>query len=349
MAILRWTLLLAALAASAQEAAPFASASRDPWLPQAEWVVRGDRLEDPEDGFRRASVQLRLRWSLDLDGLHLEAGSRSALGSDGNRLNPPRWDQQPSNGTQLDVARGEFTWVSERAFATASLGFQQNHLLASEAIWDRDLRLLGAGGRLGFRSGGGLVQEAGIRGVAGRVRTILGGRVDLAAAQAVLKLDTGAWSWTAHLGRWVLDWDPGVERLRRLPGHDPLARQEMTLDAAGAAVTWHARLPVELHWFGTRNPATDDSSEEVQAVIGSRARRYWPQLILTWQRLSATGVLYPVNGDEWWFYRRARGPRVDLALPLPGRWVASLTLLRQTADGETYAVRRQMVVLTRRF
>jgi hypothetical protein len=87
----------------------------------------------------------------------------------------------------------------------------------------------------------------------------------------------------------------------------------------------------------------------VQVTAGSRERVYWPQLSFTWQRLSSTGTLYPVNGDEWWFYRRARGPRFEAALPLPGRWIASVVVLRQRADGDEYRVTRKLLVLMKRF
>lgn len=352
MPIPRWTFLLAALAAFGQEAAPFRPAAADPWRPDWELTLRGDRLSDPGDpagGFRRSSVQLRLRWSWTLDALRMEAGTRSAAGSDGNRFNPPRWDQQPSNGTQLDVARGRLAWATPQTFGSLSLGLQENGLLTSQEIWDRDLRFLGAEGRMGLRDAEGRVEEAGLRAATGRVRNILGGEVDLAAWQAVLKVDTGAWSWTAHAGRWTLAWDPGGRRLRRLPGRDPLARQHLALDAAGAGTRWNAILPLEARWFGARNRETGETSEEVQVLAGSRERVYWPQTAFTWQRLSSTGTLYPVNGDEWWFYRRARGPRFDLALPFPGNWVATLSYLRQTADGEGYAVSRTMLVLLKRF
>src|SRR5512133_1434007 len=190
--IRRWTLHLVAALAFGQEAAPFPQEPPGFWQPAWELTLRGDQLSDPgqaTESFRRAGAQLRLRWSWDLPALHLEAGSRSALGSDGNRLNPPRWDQQPSNGTQLDVAHAALSWVTARTFGTLDLGLQESRLLSSQALWDRDLRLLGAGGTAGVRGPGGALQEASLRGMTGRVRTILGGQVDLAAAQVVLKLD----------------------------------------------------------------------------------------------------------------------------------------------------------------
>ncbi|HEX4845693.1 MAG TPA: hypothetical protein VFV26_05695 [Geothrix sp.] len=352
MPIRRWTFPLVAALAFGQEAAPFPPEAPGSWKPAWEWTLRGDQLSDPgyaPASFRRAGIQLRLRWTWDFGALRLEAGTRSAMGSDGNRLNAPRWDQQPSNGTQIDMVRGEVSWVGERAFGALSVGVQENGLMSSQGLWDRDLRLLGVGGTAGFRGLEGLLQEAGVRVAVGRVRTPLGGEVDLAAGQAVLKLDTGPWSWTAHAGRWTLGWEPGVARLRPLPGRSALERQRMVVDAGGASGTWNSAFPWSARWFQARNPETRETSEEVQVTAGSRERVYWPQLSFTWQRLSSTGTLYPVNGDEWWFYRRARGPRFEASLPLPGRWIASVVYLRQRADGDEYPVTRKMLVLMKRF
>jgi hypothetical protein len=352
MSIRRWTLFLAAAAAFGQEAVPFPREPSEPWKPAWELSLRNDQLSNPVDtgaSFQRTDLQLRLRWDWELEPLRFVAGIRSALGSDGNQFNAPRWDQQPSNGTQVDMAHADLSWVTERTFGGLCLGFQENGLLVSQALWDRDLRLLGVEGIAGVRDTAGLIQEASLRGVAGRVRTILGGQVDVAAGQAVLKVDTGSWSWTAHAGRWELSWDPGPERLRPLPGHGVTERQRMLVDARGASGKWNTVFPLEARWFGSRNRETGETSEEVQATAGSRERIYWPQLSFTWQRLSSTGTLYPVNGDEWWFYRSARGPRYDLSLPLPGRWLATFTFLHQTADGETYPITRKMLTLVKRF
>lgn len=352
MQIHRWAPLLAAAFAFGQEPAPFPSERPNPWKPAWELTLRGDQLTNPvevSDSFRRASVQLRLRWTWELDRIRFEGGTRSALGSDANRFNAPRWDQQPSNGTQLDVARVAGAWVSPIAFGTLSLGFQENGLLTSQALWDRDLRFLGAGGALGLRQADGPVQEAGFRAVVGRVRNILGGEVDLAAAQFVLKLDTGPFSWSTHLDRWQLSWNAAGVRLRALPTQRGDLRQRMSMEAVGASGTWHAVLPLEARWFRSRNPESLETSEEVQVLAGSRERLYWPQLAFTWQRLSSTGTLYPVNGDEWWFYRRARGPRFDVSMPFPGHWVATLVYLRQQADGDAYQITRTMLVLVKRF
>jgi hypothetical protein len=352
MPLRRWILPLATAVAYGQEAAPFPAEPINPWKPAWELTLRGDKLSDPgepSDRFSRTGIQLRLRWTWEFEALQGTFGVRSAMGSDGNQFNSPRWDQQPSNGSQVDVAHIGTTWVSERAFGSLQVGFQENGLLASQALWDRNIRLLGAGGMAGFRSADGLLQEASVRAIAGRVRNVLGGRGDLAAGQVVLKLDTGPVSWTAHAGRWQLAWDAGDERLRRLPGHSPTERQKLVVDAGGLAVKWNAVLPLEARWFQSINRDTKETSEEAQLTAGSRERLYWPQVSFTWQRLSSTGTLYPVNGDEWWFYRRAEGPRFDLSVPLPGKWLGSFVYLRQESGGETYHVTRKLLVFVKRF
>ena len=221
--------------------------------------------------------------------------------------------------------------------------------MTSQALWDRDLRFLGAGGMAGVREAEGLLPEASLRGAVGRVRNILGGSGDLAAGQVVLKLETGPWSWAAHAGRWRLSWDPGEERLRRLPGHDPFARQRMEVDAGGASGKWNTVFPWEARWFRSGNRDTGETSEEFQATAGSRERVYWPQISFTWQRLSSTGTLYPVNGDEWWFYRRAKGPRYDVSMTLPGHWITTFVHLRQRSEGDDYPITRTMLILMKRF
>lgn len=352
MLLRRWTLALAAATAFGQETVPFPQAETSPWAPAWELTLRADELAEPNlpsDSFRRAGLQLRLRWTWEWEPLKLVVGTRSAVGSDGNQFNAARWDQQPSNGSQLDVAHGDLSWTTERTFGTLRLGLQENGLLSSPALWDRNLRFLGAGGLVGFRGAEGLLQEASFRVAAGRVRNILGGRGDLLAGQLVLKLDTGPFSWTAHAGRWWHAWDPGEERLRRLPGHDPLVRQRMTVDAGGAAVKWNAVFPWEARWFQSKNRESGEDSEEVQVSAGSRERTWWPQVSFTWQRLSSTGTLYPLNGDEWWFYRRAKGPRFEAALPLPGQWILSLVYLRQQSEGEEYEATRKLLILVKRF
>lgn len=348
----RWLLPLIASAAFGQEAASYFPEPIDRGHFAYELTLWRDQVQDPRTpsiSFSRLGAQLRLRYTWEQDGLRLVAGTRSAAGTDGNRFNLPRWDQQPSNGTQLDLAHADLSWVTAQTFGTLRLGFQENLLVTSQAMWDQDLRFLGAGGSAGVRDLDGLLGEASLRGAAGRVRDILGGDVDLAAVQAVLKTDVGPTSWTLHAGRWGLAWDPGSARLRRLPSGSATDRQRLVVDAGGVSGTWHSTFPLAFSWSASRDRATGETSGEAQLSVGSRERLYWPFLAYTWQRLSATGSLYPVNGDEWWFYRRARGPRVDLAVPLQGHWRVSLSVIQQRPEGVSGLSTRSLLALTRRF
>jgi len=352
MTLCRWIPIVATAFAMGQEAQPFTPEPASPWQPA--WAVRAryDQLTEPEYpafGFHRTGLELKLRWEGEWGPVRGEVGTRSALGSDANRLNGPRWDQAPSNGTQLDVASVAWSGAWAWGFGAVRAGLQENPLLAPQAMWSRELRATGLSGSVGLRSAGGLVQEAGLRAVAGRVRTLLGGDMDLRAAQGVLKLDTGAWSWTAYAGQWRLDWDGGGHRNLALPGQAPAARQHLVVANIGTGALWNGPLPLEARWSGCRNAERHETSEELQFTAGSRERVWWPQVSWTWQRLSSTGTLYPVNGDEWWFYRAARGARLEAALALPGRWVAAVSYLRQREDGESYQVRRTMVTLNKRF
>lgn len=352
MAIWGWLPLLVATLGLAQEAAPFPAETHKPWLPAWELSLRNDRvsgLEYRQDDLHRTDLQLRLRWSAEWDGLRVVGGIRSALGSDGNKYNVVRFDQEPSNGTQLDLARVDLTRVSPALFGCASLGFQENRLVTSQAMWDPDLRFLGGALSAGARSVDGSVQEAGVRLEAGRVRNIQGMDMDLVAGQLVLKFDTGWVTWTLHADRWNLAWKEGQERLEAVAGHESDARQRLDLVSWGAGMKLCGPAPVELRWFHSRNRGAREDSEEFQVSVGSRERPWWPQAMYTWQRLSPASVLYPVNGDAWWLFQNARGPRYELALPLPGQWLVSVAYMRQEEFGGEYLVRRRTLQVVKRF
>lgn len=350
MELRRWLPVLAGTLALAQGGPPFDPAPSRPWPPAWEFTARTDRLTGPDagpDGLGRTGAQLRLRWTVPWRSLEFTAGSRSALGSDGNRFNGLRWDQQPSNGTRWDLARAEWTGSAPAWFGRVRLGFQENLLLASQAVWDRDLRFLGGAAAVGWRSPGGRIPEAGLRAEAGRVRHLLGGDVRLAAIQGLLKAEAGPWSFTAHAARWHLAWDQGPARLGPLPGR--AGRQAMDLDAWGAGVRRLGPVLLDLQAMQARNPATGATSEEFQAGAGGLERPWRPRVQGTWQRLSATGTLYPVNGDQWWYYRAARGARLEVSLPLPRRWLLAFAYLRQREDGAGDVVIRRGWTLAKRF
>lgn len=321
-----------------------------PWLPAWELTLRGDRIDLPEEGRRlleRSSARLRLKWTWEEGPWSAALGSWSALGSDPNRLNVERYDQQPSNGTRLDAAWVQVRGASDLGFLELRLGHQENPLLSQESLWDKDLRLNGAALRAAFR--GESLQELGIRATVGRVATLQDGNVVLAAAQAVVRVDTGPLSWTAHAGRWRLTWDATAHRERGLPGSTDV-RPELTQDVLGAAVTWHGTLPVELKAIRHRDPDTKQDGEEFQAWIGGRGRPWWPQLGYVWQRFEARGTFTPVNGDDWWFIANARGPRYEAALPLPRKWLLVATYVRHRSFMPwTYPVDRRLLQLIKRF
>lgn len=354
MTLLRCLSLLFTTGLMAQSPEYFPEEATEWWRPQWEVRLRAERIStvsSEADGLdlRREGAQLRLRWEGGWDHLQIRLGTRSAFGSDGNVFNIWRYDQLPSNGTRLDLARIDLMAASEKAFGEFRVGFQENPLISSESLWDPDLRFLGASARAGLRAPLGLVQEAGLRFAAGRVRTLQGGDVDLAAGQAVLKLDTGPLSWTAHGGRWVLRWRAGYGRLHAIPGREARDLQRLALDAYGLAVSWNAILPVEVRTISHRNSDTHEHGSQFQVLAGSIERPFRPRFSYTWQTLSRADSLYPVNGDQWWFFRNARGGRYEVALPLPRQWLFSAVFLRQQTYGGEYPVARRMVTLTKRF
>ncbi len=128
-----------------------------PWLPAWELTLRGDRIDDPEEGRRiveRGSARLRLLWSWEQGAWSGALSSWSALGTDGNRFNADRYDQQPSNGTRLDAAWIQVRGASDSGFLELRLGHQENPLLSQESLWDKDLRLSGATLRAAYRGTG---------------------------------------------------------------------------------------------------------------------------------------------------------------------------------------------------
>jgi len=344
------TALLVSFPLLAQEAPFFQEEAPKPWLPAWELTLRADRtsIRFPSAwDIDRSWARLRLRWTFEGEAWAAGLGTRSSVGSDGNRFNTPRYDQQPSNGTQWDQAWFSLHVQSPHSFGELKLGLQENALISQESLWDQDLRLNGASLRAALRND--QVQEFGLRATAGRVRTLPGGRVDLVAAQVVMRLDTGPFSWLAHGGRWRLDFDASDEREHPVPGVASNLRQRLTLDAVGGAWTWHAQFPVELRVIHQKNPDTRESGAEYQAWLGSRNHVWWPQLGYVWQRYDHTGTLYPVGGDDWWFMWNARGPRYEAALPLPGKWLLSATYLRHQWYGHPLPVERRFISLRKRF
>ncbi len=352
MAFLRWIPMLTCTLALAQE--PFPEERPSPWVPRWELDSRMERIAGilgdgriPMGDIQRAGVQLRLRWSAEWAGLEWVGGIRSAVGSDGNSNNIPRWDQQPSNGTQLDMAHADLTGLSATFFGRVRVGFQDLNLITSQAVWDPDLRFLGVGAGGGWRSG--IVREAGLRAARGRVRTVYGGSdLDLGVLQAVLKLESGPFAWTFHADRWDLGWIADEGRFQA-PDFRSTGHQVLILDGIGGSAVWEGALPLEVRWNGYREHRTRETSEEFQVIAGNRVRPWRPQASFTWQRLSSTGCLYPLNSDQWWYYRGAKGPRYEVVLPLPRSWSVSLTYLRQSIRSTSMVAAKTILGVKRNF
>lgn len=314
------------------------------WVPEGHLLVTAERIPavpDPEGApVDRIRTLLDLGWKASWGMARGELILRSGLGTDGNASNVLRYDQQPSNGVWLQRASITFPMLRERWFGELVLGLQGNPLLAQESLWDHDLALTGLGFRAAYRDEAGGLQEAGIRAVSGRVRTFPGSGVDLIAVQAVLRVEVGDWGWTAHAGRWELAWDLGMHRLKSALESNQQARQRLRLDEIGLGVQVETSLPWECRGVYHRNPATGEAGGEYQLWLGARARLWRPQFGFVWQQFDFAGTFMPVNGDEWWFTRAARGPRYVVLLSLPQRWRLSLGYLRHRQDsGETPVAR----------
>jgi len=353
MPLPRWTYLLACTLVLGQDA-PFQEERPNPWAPRWELTGRAERIANilgdgrvPMGDVKRGGLQIRLRWDATWAGLDWQAGVRSALGSDGNANNIPRWDQQPSNGTQLDVAHAELSGLTRKLFGRVRVGFQELGLITTQAVWDSDLRFLGASAAGGFRSG--MVQEAGLRAASGRVRTVYPRNdVDLTAFQAVLKVGWNALSGSLHADRWNVSWDVDEGRFQA-PDFRATGRARLILDGIGGSAKWEGAVPLEARWSGYRETRTRETSEEFQIIAGNRVRPFIPQASFTWQRLSSTGALYTLNSDTWWYYRGAKGPRYDLTVPLRGLWSVSLTYLRQSIKSTPRVAEKSILTVTRRF
>lgn len=346
-----WIGIAAAGALTAQEAAYFQEERTPWWKPTSgEVSLQRERIasdDPPGAAIVRTRGLVKLRWEPAWSWGRFVFGTRHALGSDGNRFNVDRYDQEPSNGSRVDLAYLAVAGQSERAFGEVRLGLQDNPMLTQESLWDRDLSTAGVGGRAGFRSEAWGLSEIGVRGLAGRVRTFPGARVDVAAAQAVVRGEVGPATWTLHGGRFEVRWDADQHRLMPLAGSAPGLRQRMAFTAAGAGLRLDFQVPLEAKWISHRNVDTRQDGEELQVFVGSRTRTWWPQAGYVWQRYGSTGTPFVVNGDDWWFVRNAKGPRWMLALPLPKRFLLQASTLRHLWLGETFT--RTQVTLSWRF
>ena len=336
------------------------------WMPTWSALVTTEHFhlgdDDPPDRFDRTRGLLRLRWAVGAedDPFRVEAGVVGYLGSDGNRNNLPRQDNERSNGGQLDVAALRLLALRPAGGLEVRAGLLENPLLSSESLWDKDLRVIGGGGRAFWRSEDGAVEEAGIRGVDGEVRLLEGGRVKIRAGQGVLRIATGPLTWTGHADVWRLEARPedATSFLRSNPGPggyvDPdggpaYEDTRFTFHVVGLGVTYEGELPFELKALRHDNQETPGRGEELQAWLGSPTQVWHWQAGYIRQRLDAAGALASVNGDQWWFHANADGERYALALNLPQRWRVQADYVQQRRRDSPGAVTRTGLSLMRRF
>ncbi|HET8714713.1 MAG TPA: hypothetical protein VFM16_02735 [Holophagaceae bacterium] len=365
-------LLLTGLLAAhlgAQEAY-FPEEKVSPWTPTWELTAQAERQNLPPDGpdFDRSDLRLRLRWTFgDEEGLQLKAGTVSYLGSDGNAKNLLRQDNQPSNGSRLDLAALRWSGYGPSTGVELEGGLVENPMLASESLWDPELRILGGGGRAFLRTES-VVEELGLRGVSGEVRLLDGGRVRIRAGQAVARLAWGAFTFTAHGGIWELE--PRQEdaplflRQNGGAGYGPsgpygnlgaygdaggYAEARYRFEVYGAQLDWDAALPVSVSSQRQRRQEDGDIGQDVQLWVGSPTRRWWPQAGYIHQILDTDGALGSINGDRWWYHSDAYGKRYVLALNLPQRWRVSVEYMTQTRNGTASTYTRTDLVLKKRF
>lgn len=336
-----------------QVPAYFSEAAPAWWKPKGELLWEAEiipAVPDPEGPTAtRTRVLLQVGWLADWRFMEGELAFRSALGSDGNALDLFRYDQRPSNGTWLQRASLRFQIAGDGGFGNLVLGLQGNPLISQESLWDHDLAINGVSFRAAFRRDEIGIQEAGIRAVAGRVLTFTGEDADLVAAQGVFRIGIGGFDWTAHLDHWAVRWDRGLHRFEALPGQENSLRQVQRMEVIGVGVRNTGGWPWEVRGIHHRNPATQENGGELQAWFGARTKAWRPQVGVILQRFAPTGTFAPLNGDEWWFVRGARGPRYVLVLPMPNRWRLTLSHLEQTRDGDRSPVRRTTLSALWRF
>lgn len=339
----------------AQEPAPtyFSEAVAPWWQPQGTLLLEVERIPsvpEPEDPpTTRTRSLLQVGWQFPGRMAEGELAFRSALGSDGNAFNLPRYDQRPSNGAWLQRAALRFQMNREGGFGTVVLGLQGNPLISQESLWDHDLALTGVGLTAAWRRDEADLQEAGLRAVVGRARTFPAGKADLAAVQGVFRFGLAGLDWTAHLDHWELRWDRGIHRFAPLPDQADSRRQSQQMDVVGLGVQSVGAWPWEVRGIQQRNPVTGETGGELQFWLGARTRTWHPQLGIILQRFAPTGTFAPVNGDEWWFTHGARGPRYLLVVPAGKRWLLSFSYLDQKLDGGYYPARRTNLSVTWRF
>ncbi len=337
----------------------FKEPERKWWLPA--WEIDGWH-EDIDRGPNRPAIirdrsRLRLRWQIgeDDDWIQLRAGSAHYVGSDGNRFNLPRFDNEPSNGARLDLADLRVQTLGASGGVEVHGGLVENGLISTESLWDPDLRVIGGFGRTFYRMPDGPLEELGIRATVGDVRLMDSGRVNITAIQGVMRLATGPVSWTLFGGPWNLKARPeDLANFRRQnppsdPEYYPLQATDFPLTTYGIAIAGTTVLPFEIKAQRHTNRTTKEEGGELQVLLGSRTRKWRPQVGWVRQVMAPTSQLASINGDLWWFHAAADGSRYILALPLPNKWIIQYSYLDQRLRSSKTSLTAQRFDIVKRF
>lgn len=336
----------------------FKEPERKWWLPA--WELNGWH-DDIDLRHRRPTIirdrsRLRIRWQIGEDDswIQFRIGSVHYAGSDGNRFNLARFDNEPSNGSRLDLADLRLQALGASGGMEVHGGLVQNSLISTESLWDPDLRVIGGFGRAFYRVPDGALEELGIRATVGNARLMDGGRVDITAVQGVARLATGPVSWTFFGGPWNLK--ARQEDLANFRRQNPLTDPEyydvathFPLTTYGVAISSSTVFPFEIKAQRHTNRNTKDEGGELQVFLGSRTRKWWPQLGWVRQILAPSSQLASINGDIWWFHANADGSRYIAALPLPQKWLVQYSYINQRLRGAKDPVKTYRVDVIKRF
>ncbi len=336
----------------------FKEPERKWWLPT--WELNGWH-EDIDRGPGKPAIirdrsRLRLRWQIGEDDgwIQFRVGSAHYIGSDGNRNNLARFDNEPSNGSRLDLADLRLQGFNANGGAELHGGIVENGLLSTESIWDPDLRVIGGFGRAFFRSPDGLFDEIGIRAITGDARLLEGGRVNIAAIQGVAKFTIGQVSWTFFGGPWNLK--AREQDLAKFHRQNPITDPEYynpttnyPLTTYGLAVSASTGFPFEIKALRHTNRTTREVGGELQVFLGSRTRKWFPQIGWVRQIMAPSSQLGSVNGDLWWFHANADGSRYIAALALPRKWLVQYSYLDQRLRSAKDALTTHRVDVVKRF
>jgi hypothetical protein len=172
--------------------------------------------------------------------------------------------------------------------------------------------------------------------------------------QAIARIATGPISWTFFGGPWNLEARPeDLAKFRRQnPPTDPYypdIATEFHLTTYGLAIASSTTFPFEIKAQRHTNRDTRQDGGELQVFIGSRTRKWWPQVGWVRQILAPSSQLASINGDLWWFHANADGSRYLLALPLPSKWLVQYSYLEQRLRSAKDPLKAHRIDVIKRF